>query len=173
MATKKILREHVLTEVNSDTGEITKESKLQAFNIPTEPDFVKVYLQDVAYVNNVPGTSPLIFELLKFMTYDGIIVLNASIKRLISEKIDIQVAHIDNQLSKLTKAGVFIRRDRGLYEANPYIFGKGLWKDIRVRRENLGITLEYTKDGGRKVNYKVSAEEQQELPLAEILNKAS
>lgn len=173
MAKKTLLREHILTEADLQTGEVTKETKLQTITVPAEPDFVKLYLADVAYLNKVPGTDPLIRELLKLMTYDGIIVLNAAIKRRIAVLVDIKIGHLDNQLTKITKAGLLIRRDRGLYEANPHIFGKGAWKDIYLRRKSIEVTIEYTKEGGRQVKYNVPKEEQQELPLDSYFDKAS
>lgn len=178
MGKKQILRATETTEVDYATGEVKTQSTTRESFVSQEPDFIKLYLDDVAYLNNVGGCSDLLRQYLKLVTYDGIIVLNAAVKRRIAASLGVTVKHIENQTTKLVKQNVIIRRDRGLYEANPHIFGKGAWKDIQERRKGVEVIVSYTEEGGRQVKYSVpkeeQKEEQQDLPFNEEgLAKAS
>jgi hypothetical protein len=119
--------------VDKETGESLKTYSESI--LPREPDFVKLYLESVTKLNDVQGwTDPILYELLKLMNYRNEIVLNAAIKKRISAEIGISTRTIDNALSMLVKKDIIFREDTGLYKGNPYLFGKGEWRDIRELR---------------------------------------
>jgi hypothetical protein len=119
--------------VDKETGESLRTYSESI--LPREPDFVKLYLESVTKLNDVQGwTDPILYELLKLMNYRNEIVLNAAIKKRISAEIGISTRTIDNALSMLVKKDIILREDTGLYKGNPYLFGKGEWRDIRELR---------------------------------------
>jgi hypothetical protein len=128
--------------LNEQTGELV--TTYRDAILPSEPDYVKLYLADVGMLSGLPGaTNPILHELLKLMDYKNRIVLNASVKREMAEELDISVKTIDNALGSLLKQNVLIRKDIGLFFGNPQLFGKGEWKNIRELR----LTIHYTEKG--------------------------
>jgi hypothetical protein len=119
--------------VDKETGESLK-TYTEAI-IPREPDFIKLYLESITKLNDVQGwTDPILYELLKLMNYRNEIVLNAAVKKRMSAEIGISTRTIDNALYMLVKKDIIFREDIGLYKGNPYLFGKGEWRDIRELR---------------------------------------
>ena len=50
---------------------------------------------------------------------------------------------VDQHITKLVKAGLLARKDKGMYIANPNLFGKGRWTDVKKIR----MSVEYSEDG--------------------------
>ena len=124
------------------TGEVIKtysESVVQR-----EPDYVKLYLESITKLNDVQGwTDPILHELLRLMNYGNEIVLNAAVKKRMALGLKISTRTIDNALSMLVKKNIIFRVDTGLYKGNPFLFGKGEWRDIRELR----MTVVFDKEG--------------------------
>ena len=124
------------------TGEVIKtysESVVQK-----EPDYVKLYLESITKLNDVQGwTDPILHELLRLMNYGNEIVLNAAVKKRMALGLKISTRTIDNALSMLVKKNIIFRVDTGLYKGNPFLFGKGEWRDIRELR----MTVVFGKEG--------------------------
>lgn len=137
------INQSIETSVLNDKGELVSKRANKVLSWGAEPSYVKLYLQDLLYLSDMPnGLEKILFELLSRATYagekDGMqIVLNASLKKRIAQKLDIaNVRTINNALTKLTRGKVLYRVDTGIYALNPYLFGKGDWQDIsRLRLE--------------------------------------
>lgn len=131
------------------TGEVVKtysESVVQK-----EPDYVKLYLESITKLNDVQGwTDPILYELLRLMNYGNEIVLNAAVKKRMALSLKISTRTIDNALSMLVKKNIIFREDTGLYKGNPFLFGKGEWRDIRELR----MTVVFDK-GGQNISTEV------------------
>ena len=50
---------------------------------------------------------------------------------------------MENALTSYVECGIFLRHGRGVYIANPYLFGKGYFEDIQKIR----MELIYTNEG--------------------------
>ncbi|MEX0598449.1 MAG: hypothetical protein WD512_18350 [Candidatus Paceibacterota bacterium] len=153
LRTKRIYREEESHEINYDTGQINKTTKTTSKHVPQEPPYIKLYLDDIAVLHNLPkGSSSLLHELLRQVNYEGLINLNSSVKRKIKEALHYKNAQsVDNGLGKLCKEGLLRSVDRGVYEVNPHLFGKGDWATIFLRRENFSFTVYYDESGNRKI----------------------
>lgn len=128
--------------VDRETGESLKTYTESV--IPKEPDYVKLYLESITKLNDVQRwTDPVLYELLRLMNYRNEIVLNAAIKKRIALEINISTRTIDNALSMLVKKSIIFREDTGLYKGNPFLFGKGEWRDIRELR----MTIVFNREG--------------------------
>lgn len=143
-----------------------------------KPQYIKLYLQDILYLSNLPKNhEKILFELLKRTTYAGEkygmeVVLNASIKKRIAETLGIKnIRSINNALSDLVKGKILFRTDTGLYTLNPHLFGKRDWQDI----SKLRLTIDYDatiSDRTFKIYYEYKSKDeqakekmQQEIPL--------
>lgn len=108
-----------------------------------EPAYVKLYLRDLMYVADMPKHyTQVVLSLLKRVSYasdeDGMCVtLVPRTKRAICAELGWEkTSSLDNALQKLLKGKIIFRVDRGVFRLNPYLFGKGDWKDIgQIRME--------------------------------------
>lgn len=148
-----VVQQHRIDTINNETGEVTSSSTSRAFKTVAEPNYIKLYIQDISYLNNLPvGTDRLIYALLPYVNYNQEIYVNSHNKKKIAEELGVTVGHIGNRISKLAKLEVLIRVDRGVYELNTYLFGKGSWKDILKHRNELQISMFYDWKNGRTIN---------------------
>lgn len=146
------------------TGELVQlEREIQ---IPKEPDFVKLYLNDLVLLKEIPRwVSGILYSLLKNMNYQNEIVLNAAIKKRIAVDLGIVPKTIDNALVTFVKKSILIRQDTGVYRANPYLFDKGDWNNIRRIR----LQVDYS-NGIRDIQADVTKEDTDRLhDLKDIL----
>lgn len=131
--------EVVQMEVSTDTRTIHKQ----------EPPFIKLYIADVLYMRDMPkGLTNIVYALLEQATYasKGLrVYVPTGLKNEIIKQLDIPRQTFNNALVKLCKGNILRRIDTGVYELNPYFFGRGEWKDI----DNLRMTWEYDAIKGK------------------------
>lgn len=140
----KISKIHELSfmQVNED-GVITNETKTQAitYNVEKEPPYVKIYLDTILYLSDLPkGYNKILGAILRRMPWATDcqdIALNAGIKRRIARDLDISMSRIDHAITDFVKGGLLSRVEVGVYHANPNLFGRGEWKDIKKLRLNV------------------------------------
>lgn len=165
---KKTVYEKEITELDGDTGEIKKRvnTVVKAFNV--EPDYVKVYLQDICYFNDIPKSQmDVLFHLLKHLNYENCIVITSRIRKEIAERLNIGPQTLSNKINKLAKSQMIKIVGRNEYEVNPNFFGRGEWQKVMSRRETGDFTLEikYDKDGKREINTKLDRPNKTTLKL--------
>jgi hypothetical protein len=147
---KKILRRESQTVV-SEGGVVKSHTRKTVIQFPKEPPFIKLYLDDVNRLYELPNNSTaLLYELIKRLDYDGFITLNSTTKKMIGQRAGVSTGHIDNYLSKLVKKDIFRREGRGTYAPNPDIFGRGDWREIYKKR-SAWLKVSYGENG-RKLN---------------------
>jgi len=133
---------------NEETGEIIETER--TIKYPTEENYIKLYLDHLALLNNFQSTD-VIFSLLKYMNYKNEIVINSSIKRQIAEETGKKFQTINQLMTKLVQQEILLRKDIGIYLFNPYIFGKGDWKDIYNLRQSVELKITFSPD---EISYK-------------------
>lgn len=155
MTGRKIIQETVKSIVDGETGELKEKESTAVYRLPSEPDYVKMYMKDLMYLVGLPKHyMGVLLWMLSNMTYASekygmCIVLSPILKEDIKNELGLKNRRtIDVILSGLKKRGVIEYIGRFTYRLNPYLFGRGNWKDIVELRENCGIKLEvlYTKD---------------------------
>jgi hypothetical protein len=143
----------VTTEyIDYTTGEVKETTKVKVSS-GNEPNYVKLYLGDIAYLHGLPVTTKdLLAELLQYVSYGTQeIVLNSAIKKRIAKNTDMAVKTLDNKLQALAKAGILDRVALGTYVLNPFLFGKGDWKTIQsLRNQNIHLKIEYDAETGER-----------------------
>jgi hypothetical protein len=160
-ATRKI---NLIEEVYED-GVLVRGRKTS--QLPKEPHFVKLYLKDLAHMRELPGwVSGILYELLKKMDYTNEIVLNSTVKNRIAEELGINPKTIDNALVKFVDKKILFRQGKGVYQANPYIFGRGSWHDV----EEIRMSVSYKPNGEKEIHSEIVEQAQldHERLLAEM-----
>lgn len=132
---KKISKE-VKETVTNDDGEKLFQKHIEESYVSKEPDYVKIYLDNILQINNLSsGIQKTLNVLLKRMAYDNIVVLNAYIKKQMAEELGFNtVQSLNNNINKLVKEGIMNRKGTGTYEMNPFLFGRGSWDNIKKIR---------------------------------------
>lgn len=137
------IKQSIETSVVDENGELVSKRANKTLSWGTEPSYIKLYLQDVLYLSDMPKKhSKILYTLLKRASYagekDGMqVCLSSGLKRMILKELGMKnIGSIDNALSDLVKGKVLYRLETGVYQFNPYLFGKGDWQDIdRLRME--------------------------------------
>lgn len=159
---KTILREEQI--INEETGEILRTKTNVQFD--REPDFVKIYLDCLGVFTNNNGLdkslNDMLLSVLKRMTYasdNQIVVLNAYIKNNICEETGKSIKRLNQAITIWVKEKILIRVGRGVYKINPFIFGRGDWRDI----SHLRATFDFKNGNVETIkDYKVNHEHEQE-----------
>lgn len=152
----KIIRQIQKTVTDEDGIVLKEEIEKESF-LEKEPDFIKVYLEDLSYLKNLPKwTNRILYEILSFMNYENEIILTSYLKDKIARKLDINGQKtIDNSISEFVKTGVLIREARSVFKANPMYFGKGSWSNIKKIR----LEISY-KEGVREFEANIQKSEE-------------
>ena len=167
MSVSKNIYQETVTTVDMQTGEISAVEKTNVVKLPAEPAYVKLYLDDIQKLYDLPNNT-ILYELLKRMNYEGEVVLNSSEKKKIAAKLSINVQTIDNYLTKLKSKDLFKSVETGTYIPNPNLFGKGEWLKVLDRRkkyDSIKLNVTYTESGLRSVKTEFDEVKQNELDL--------
>jgi hypothetical protein len=164
-ASKKVLQVVETHLVDHTSGTVTESTTEQVVRLPAEPPYVKLYLEDLGRLLDLPaGPRDILYSLARKMDYDGIISLTAAGRQRIAEAHGLKIQTLNNYLSTLVKRDVLKLIGRGEFEMNPDLFAKGDWREVQRRRTAFKLTVTYTADGKR--TFKGEASDQEELPLA-------
>lgn len=147
-----------ITTIMDQDGQVIHKEEDRVINWGSEPNYIKVYLDTILYLNDLPkGLNGILYAFLKRMSYGNQLVVNAALKRQIAKELDLSLSSINNAISKFVKGSLLLREDTGLYKVNPHLFGKGEWKDIAK------IRLEVTFDAqGKTIMSEIQKKEDKE-----------
>ena len=137
------IKQSIETSILNEKGEIVSKRANKTLSWGTEPSFIKLYLEDVLYLSDIPNKhTQVLYELLKRSTYAGDkngmqVIVNSYVKNCIKDNLGLKnVGSISNAITDLVKGKILYRVGTGAYNFNPYLFGKGDWQDIaRLRLE--------------------------------------
>jgi hypothetical protein len=132
------------TEITkSENGKIISEKSKKTVLLSQEPNYIKLYLDTLLTFRTLPKQmSPLLFELLNLMTFANkeakhggqLIILNMFVKQEILERLNIKDNTFKKSLTAFVKSGILKRIGNSTYQANPEMFGRGEWSDIKAIR---------------------------------------
>lgn len=160
--TKTILREE--REVDSTTGELLRHK--QVIQYSKEPAYVKLYLDSLGVFISNEGLSKslndMLVEAMKMITYasdEQLLTLGKYQKEKICKATGKSKRRLEQAITIWVENNVLIRVARSTYRLNPYIFGKGEWRDI----ENLRATFDYRNGTVEtEIEYEKDEEKQEE-----------
>ncbi|MFS1538042.1 MAG: replication/maintenance protein RepL [Candidatus Phlomobacter fragariae] len=119
--------------VNQETGEIIQE-----------PDFIKVYINDLCNVKGVTGLQMNIFHfMLKHMNDHNEVSYGKSAKDRFCKKHDTSLAAFNNNIKALIAAGLIERVNRGEFRVNKKYAVKVDWDRV----QSIIWVSTYTKNG--------------------------
>ena len=149
MGNKKIYRQEDSTTVDSETGEILQKTNVEKSIVEGEPNFVKLYIDDILKLKDVPKASNDVLNILVAnMSYGNVVVMIKPIKDMIAEQTGLKLNTINKAIQNLHGAGILIRKSKSVYLVDPTLFGKGKWEDIKKLR----LTIDYNPDGSKQIN---------------------
>lgn len=159
-----------ITKTIDEFGVIKEETINETFGISKEPPYVKVYIDDISRLIDLPkGMNRILFQFVKHMGYNNVLMAYKPVKMMIANNLDISYSYVEKCLKEFIKKGVFIRIQRGMYVADPSLFGRGSWEEIK----DLMMIIRYNvKDGTRILSSSMSEEMQTRMSLSdEQINK--
>lgn len=160
MSKKNIKTESITQVINHETGEIVEETRRASFIVDKEPDYIKMYIDDITRINDLPkGLSPILLELIKQMGYNNVIPAYKPIKLMVAERLGVSLNYLNTAIRVFHEKGLIIRVHRGIYMADPNLFARGKWEDIK----NLRLVIEYKQDGTKKLKSNLPEEVQLRL----------
>lgn len=158
--------------VDGETGELISKEINTGYTLPKEPDYIKLYIRDILYLQDMPeNLTPFLMALVKRMTYassdwGNCVVLNAALRKVIQKECGYKARQtVYNNTRKLIQGGILKEIVKDVYQLNPYIFGRGEWKDI----EKIRAEVSYSKVEGRTFKANFEYEEAKKIKLAKDL----
>ncbi|MBP6986603.1 MAG: replication/maintenance protein RepL [Alphaproteobacteria bacterium] len=159
MNKKKILKQSIKETFNHETGELTKSEDITDFVVPSEPDFVKIYLEDIKNLHGLSATVHAVLnELLRITDYNNEIIFNSTVKKRIYSSLDMPRGTFDNCITALKKSNIIKSVGYATYMINPEYFGRGPWKQVyqnRAKYQKIKVTTVYTAKGKKKVETEI------------------
>lgn len=156
-----------------DTGEVKITESKSVTKLPAEPPYVKLYLDDLCKLVNVPKANEDVLKyLLKKLDYEGYITISSRYRKLIEKELNIASRTLTNRIQALKNQGLIKTVGKNEYEANPHFFGRGPWTDIYNRRAqgSFSMTIKYDSEGKREISTNVNTYEIKEIKEEEQLD---
>lgn len=165
MATKKVIQSTTSQVVHFQTGEVIESTTQNVFQLPSEPPYVKLYLDDLCVLVNVADSlKSFLLLLLRRLDFEGFILLSPRSRKEIAANLGIADQTFRNRLNELCKKEVICRMSTNEYQANPLYFGRGEWRKICMQRQAFQLRVTYSAERGRQVETS-AVSVQEELPL--------
>lgn len=182
---KKIRSETNTTVMDLDTGELVREIRENTGYVGREPDYIKIYTDCMLVFNNMDvALSPFIVAFGRHMTYANggnpnfrcTVRTDELVRKDVAEYCGVSDARVKQAIKALVDAEVFIpmqingKKKRGIYFVNPWVVGKGEWKDIKQLRGQFEFitgaagVLAIDEDGSRKVIMPITKSAMKQLP---------
>lgn len=161
---RKVVQVAETRKVDHQTGEVVHEERTNVIQFAAEPPFVKLYMEDLARVLDLPhGPQMVLLALIRKLDYDGMISLTPTSRERISKSLNVKVVTFNNYLTMLVEREILRRVGRGEYEMNPHLLARGDWQAVHKRRSTFKMTVTYKADGTKTITG--ALETQEELPL--------
>lgn len=157
----KVVKTSEVFSVNGETGEIlTHDKTLETESFEKEPNYIKIYIDDIIRLKDVPkGMNTILLSLVKSMSYGNIIPAYKPIKDLLCKELGISTSYLNKAIDTFYQKGILIRVARGMYMADPELFGKGKWREIK----SLRLMIEYNSNGTKQLTSSLSDKFQLQL----------
>lgn len=150
-------RNTFFNKITADEFGFVNSSEEATSKIPQERPFIKLYIDDVVVLKGAPASCKgVLFSLLRFLKYDNwIISINKYDKVQIQKEVGFAtLQQVTTSLSDLKKSGILMavyseegKLQRGVFEINPYLFGRGDWKSNFAKRSTQKLSVLYNGNG--------------------------
>jgi hypothetical protein len=147
---KKLTNEVINRTIDVDTGEIIQITDQKTYRVSNEPDFIKLYLNDLVKLQNLPpSANNILYLLLQNMDYQNRIYITKSIKENVIKKLNISLSSLEKAVKGYIDKGLITKLDSSTYLTNPEIFGRGSWQNVKEIR----MLVSYSSKGRMLLNY--------------------
>lgn len=146
MKKKRVHKETITQVYDNRMGDqrLVSQTINQTYLLDKEPDFVKLYITDIMKLSNLPKSSnSVLMELLKRATYTNEIVIIKSIREDICKILGIADITLRKSIDEFLDKGILTKKMKGVYIANPFLFARGSWENIKKIR----LLVEYNEYG--------------------------
>jgi hypothetical protein len=157
---KRVHKETITQVYDNRMGDqrLVTQKTTQTFLTDKEPDYVKLYITDIMKLSNIPKScNSVLMALLNKSNYDNEIILIKAIRQEICKRLGIGDSTFRKAIDEFIDKGILTKKSKGIYIANPFLFGRGSWQDIK----NIRLLVEYNEHG--RFILKENIEEQTEL----------
>jgi hypothetical protein len=146
--TKKLVQQSESTVVDLATGEAVQRAVTNVYTLPTEPPYVKMYLDDLCVFASVSEShKKLLIALLRRLDYEGYIILSARARKEMAASLGWGDGAYRNKLNELCKKNLLRRCSTNEYAVNPQYFARGEWKQICMQRKAFQMRITYDERG--------------------------
>lgn len=153
--------------IDSETGEIINQARKEILSVGKEPNYYKVYINDLANLQGLNPTEKKVLEILSAnMSFDNIIVVIKPIKEKLAKAINGSFESVKKAIIGLTKKEILLKEERACYRVNPKYIAKGKWEDIKALR----LVIEYSAKG-REISIEKVTPHHIEYKVNDIKNK--
>lgn len=158
----RVLAQHV----DIETGEVASKKQM------TREEFVMLYVGTLTkMLTTITIPSDVLIGLLRYMDKEQIIALTTSRKKKLAEALGVTIGHISDVLSRLCKANVFRRVDRGEYYVNPYCFSKVSWTELGYLRMQFDRQVVDSDGNVTKHSIKIESKGNEPVKISESQNE--
>jgi len=151
--THKKIKYEKLVVVRNEDGSTKQTTEEHTAVVPREPDFVKMYIDDVSKLCALPkAANSVLHKILERIDYENIITLSPRIRKNIAKSIDITERTFNNKLNELVKKDLLKPLGWNEYAVNPSYFARGEWTDIyKYKIKYASLRIEYDARGNRTI----------------------
>ena len=146
----KVLQQTTVTHVDHTSGEVTSEQSTTVVAFPTEPPYIKMYIDDLCHLAGVSNADQSVLHLMLMkLDYEGYIFLSPRFRAHICDSLGITPKTLRNRLSGLVKAEIIKSEYKSEYQVNPNYFARGDWRNVVEQRKAFSVTTTYDPVKGR------------------------
>ena len=158
--TGNVIYQEFEREIDGKTGEVLRENSKEVLRHPAEPPYVKLYIDDLCLLAEVPeALKKTLMLLLRKLDYDGYITLSQRYRELVCEKLNISSKTLRNRLTQLVSKKLLLKDGINEYQANPFYFARGNWRSIIEQRQAFQMKITYTERGKKIETVKAPSNE--------------
>lgn len=155
----KIVSRQVVSE---ETGEILSGELEKTNRVGKEPPFIKIYTDCMLVLNNIDAalSAPLIafcnhltYANEKTLAFRHIVRTDSMVRADVAARCGVTDAMVKKWVQKFVECEIFIpivengKKKRGIYYVNPWVIGRGEWKDIKKLRGEFVLSNDTAKIG--------------------------
>jgi hypothetical protein len=130
-----------------ENGSVVEEYKDMRYRIPSEEDYIKLYVKTISVLHDVEGAAvKTLNEMLKLVDYKNRITLAPVIKDEIAAAAGLKKNTVEHHIIFLCRKKLLIKLSTNMYTINTYVFGRGKWADIIEHRKSLPLVLDFRND---------------------------
>lgn len=140
------------------TGEVrTRHLTTRATKAEGEPNYVKLYVSDVAKLEGLPhSVFHVLFSIVCQMDFNNAVSITYGAKEKMAKAHGLTVKTVNNSIYDLLRVGILKRQAKGEYIVDSTYFARGKWSKVLENRAAFALHINYNPAANeRTVNLEV------------------